>query len=35
MNVEFWISYIKEFSIELPEKPEGIAKYLQVRLSGV
>ena len=27
MDVGFWISYVKEFQIELPEKNEGLAKY--------
>jgi len=36
MDVELWISYVKEFQIELPEKnPEGMAKYLQVRFRDV
>ena len=30
MDVEFWKSYVKEFQTKLPDKNEGMAKYLQV-----
>ena len=35
MDVEFWILYVNEFQIELPEKTEGLAKYRQVRFGDV